>query len=136
MSYENKRKAVSTWANCKIEILSQLFENKCIRTAWDEEKEKWCFSIVGVVAVLTDQADTRHAAKCWSVLKTRLKREGGELTTNCSELKMTAEDGKCHLTDAADTGQLLRITQSILAQGRTVQDVAGRCGPGICNPYR
>ncbi len=91
----------------------QLFENKRIRTAWDEEKEEWYFSIVDVVAVLTDQPDTRHAAKYWSVLKTRLKKEGSELTTNCSQLKMTAEDGKRRLTDVADTEQLLRIIQSI-----------------------
>ncbi len=91
----------------------QLFENKRIRTAWDEEKGEWYFSIVDVVAVLTDQPDTRHAAKYWSVLKTRLKKEGSELTTNCSQLKMTAEDGKRRLTDVADTEQLLRIIQSI-----------------------
>jgi len=91
----------------------QLFENKRIRTAWDEKKEEWYFSIVDVVAVLTDQPNTRHAAKYWSVLKTRLKKEGSELTTNCSQLKMTAEDGKHRLTDVADTEQLLRIIQSI-----------------------
>lgn len=91
----------------------QLFENKRIRTAWDEDKEEWYFSVVDVVAVLTDQPDTRHAAKYWSVLKTRLKKEGSELTTNCSQLKMTAEDGKRRLTDVADTEQLLRIIQSI-----------------------
>jgi len=91
----------------------QLFENKRIRTAWDEEKEEWYFSIVDVVAVLTNQPDTRHAAKYWSVLKTRLKKEGSELTTNCSQLKMTAEDGKRRFTDVADTEQLLRIIQSI-----------------------
>lgn len=91
----------------------QLFENKRIRAAWDEEKEEWFFSIVDVVAVLTDQPDQRHAAKYWSVLKTRLKKEGSELTTNCSQLKMTAADGKKRMTDAADTQQLLRIIQSI-----------------------
>lgn len=91
----------------------QLFEDKRIRTAWDEEKEEWFFSVVDVVAVLTDQPDQRHAAKYWSVLKTRLKKEGSELTTNCSQLKMTAEDGKRRLTDVADTEQLLRIIQSI-----------------------
>ncbi len=66
-----------------------------------------------MVAVLTDQPDTRHAAKYWSVLKTRLKKEGSEPTTNCSQLKMTAKDGKRRLTDVADTEQLLRIIQSI-----------------------
>lgn len=91
----------------------QLFEDKKIRTAWDQEKEEWYFSIVDVVGVLTDQPDTRHAAKYWSVLKTRLKQEGSELPTNCSQLKMTAEDGKRRLTDVADTEQLLRIIQAI-----------------------
>ena len=91
----------------------QLFEDKRIRTAWDEEKEDWYFSIVDVVAVLTDQPDQRHAAKYWSVLKTRLKKEGSELTTNCSQLKMRSADGKRYNTDVADTEQLLRIVQSI-----------------------
>ncbi len=91
----------------------QLFEDKRIRTAWDEEKEEWYFSIVDVVAVLTDQPDQRHAAKYWSVLKTRLKKEGSQLTTNCSQLKMRSADGKRYNTDVADTEQLLRIIQSI-----------------------
>ena len=91
----------------------QLFENKRIRTAWDAEKEEWYFSIVDVVAVLTDQPDQRHAAKYWSVLKTRLKKEGSELTTKCSQLKMRSADGKSYNTDVADTEQLLRIIQSI-----------------------
>ncbi|WP_337594510.1 Bro-N domain-containing protein [Vescimonas sp.] len=92
----------------------QLFEDKRIRTAWDAEKEEWYFSIVDVVAVLTDQPDQRHAAKYWSVLKTRLKKEGSELTTNCSQLKMRSlKDGKRYNTDVADTEQLLRIIQSI-----------------------
>ena len=91
----------------------QLFENQRIRTAWDEEKEEWYFSIVDVVAVLTDQPDTRHAAKYWSVLKTRLKKEGSQLTTNCSQLKMRSADSKRYNTDVADTEQLLRIIQSI-----------------------
>ena len=91
----------------------QLFEDNRIRTAWDAEKEEWYFSIVDVVAVLTDQPDQRHAAKYWSVLKTRLKKEGSELTTNCSQLKMRSADGKRYNTDVADTEQLLRIIQSI-----------------------
>ena len=91
----------------------QLFENQRIRTAWDEEKEEWYFSVVDVVAVLTDQPDQRHAAKYWSVLKTRLKKEGSELTTNCSQLKMRSADGKRYNTDVADTEQILRIIQSI-----------------------
>jgi len=91
----------------------QLFEDKRIRTAWDSEKEEWYFSIVDVVAVLTNQPDTRHAAKYWSVMKTRLKKEGSQLPTNCSQLKMRSADGKRYLTDVADTEQLLRIIQSI-----------------------
>ena len=91
----------------------QLFENQKIRTAWDGEREEWYFSVVDVVGVLTDQPDTRHAAKYWSVLKTRLKKEGSELPTNCSQLKLKSADGKRYLTDVADTEQLLRIIQSI-----------------------
>lgn len=92
----------------------QLFEDKRIRTAWDEEKEEWFFSIVDVVAVLTDQPDARHASTYWAVLKNRLKEEGAnELLTNCKQLKMTATDGKRRATDVADTQQLLRIIQSI-----------------------
>ena len=92
----------------------QLFEDKRIRTAWDAEKEEWYFSIVDVVAVLTDQPDARHASTYWAVLKKRLKDEGaGQLLTNCKQLKMTATDGKKRLTDVADTEQLLRIIQSI-----------------------
>lgn len=91
----------------------QLFEDQKIRTAWDAEKEEWYFSIVDVVAVLTEQKDSRSAAKYWSVLKVRLKNEGSELTTNCSQLKMKAADSKRRLTDVANTEQLLRIIQSI-----------------------
>ena len=92
----------------------QLFENKRIRTAWDAEKEEWYFSIVDVVAVLTDQPDARHASTYWAVLKKRLNDEGaGQLLTNCKQLRMTAADGKKRLTDVADTEMLMRIIQSI-----------------------
>ena len=91
----------------------QLFENKCIRTAWDEEKEEWYFSVVDVVAVLTDQPDYQAARNYWKVTKKRLKDEGNETVTACNQLKMTASDGKKRLTDVADTEQLLRIIQSI-----------------------
>ena len=92
----------------------QLFEEKRIRTAWDEEREEWYFSVVDVVAVLTDQPDARHASTYWAVLKKRLNNEGaGQLLTNCKQLKMTASDGRKRLTDVADTEQLLRIIQSI-----------------------
>lgn len=88
----------------------QLFEDKRIRTAWDEEQEEWYFSIVDVVSVLTDSADP---AAYWRKLKQRLKAEGNETVTNCHGLKMTAADGKKRLTDVADTEQLLRIIQAI-----------------------
>ena len=91
----------------------QIFENQPIRTAWDETKEEWYFSVVDVVAVLTEQPDARHAAKYWSVLKMRLKKEGSELPSNCSQFKLKAADGKRRLTDVATTEQLLRIIQSI-----------------------
>ena len=90
----------------------QLFENRTIRSAWDEEEEEWYFSIVDVVAVLTDQDTQRGASTYWYVLKNRLKSEGADqLLTNCKQLKMTATDGKNRLTDVATTEQLLRIIQ-------------------------
>ena len=88
----------------------QLFEDKRIRTAWDAEKEEWYFSIVDVVAVLTESPNPQTY---WRVLKKRLKDEGNETVTSCNALKMTAADGKRRLTDVADTEQLLRIIQSI-----------------------
>ena len=88
----------------------QLFEDKRIRTAWDEEKEEWYFSIVDVIAVLTDSPNPQTY---WRVLKKRLKDEGNEIVTSCNALKMTAADGKRRLTDVATTEQLLRIIQSI-----------------------
>ncbi len=91
----------------------QLFEDKRIRTAWDEEKEEWYFSVVDVVSVLTEQPDYQAARNYWKVTKKRLKNEGNETVTSCNQLKMTASDGKKRLTDVADTEQLLRIIQSI-----------------------
>ena len=91
----------------------QLFEDKRIRTAWDEEEQEWYFSVVDVVAVLTDQKTPRSASTYWAVLKKRLIEEGAQLLTNCKQLKMTAADGKKRLTDVANTEQLLRIIQSI-----------------------
>ena len=93
----------------------QLFEDQAIRTAWDEEQEEWFFSIVDVIAVLTEQKTTRGASTYWSVLKKRLKEEGADqLLTNCKQLKLKSpKDGKRYKTDVADTGQLLRIIQSI-----------------------
>ena len=88
----------------------QLFEEKKIRTVWDEEEEKWYFSIVDVVAVLTDSPNPRNY---WKVLKHRLIKEGNQTVTNCNRLKLLAEDGKQRFTDVADTEQLFRIIQSI-----------------------
>ena len=88
----------------------QIFEDKRIRTVWNEETEEWYFSVVDVVSVLTDSVDGR---KYWNKLKQRLKEEGNETVTHCHQLKMKATDGKMRLTDVADTEQLLRIIQSI-----------------------
>lgn len=88
----------------------QLFEERKVRTIWDDESQKWYCSVVDVVAVLTDSPNPR---KYWSVLKSRLKKEGSELATNCSQLKMLAADGKYYKTDVADTEKLFRLVQSI-----------------------
>ena len=88
----------------------KLFEEKKIRTVWDDEQEKWYFSIVDTVSILTDSVDGR---KYWNKLKQRLKEEGNETVTNCHQLKLQASDGKMRLTDVADTEQLLRLIQSI-----------------------
>jgi hypothetical protein len=92
----------------------QLFEDKRVRTAWDEERQEWYFSVVDVIGVLTDQSTPRNASTYWAVLKKRLADEGAdELLTNCKQLKMTAADGKKYNTDVAAAEQLLRIIQSI-----------------------
>jgi hypothetical protein len=88
----------------------KIFEEKKVRSIWDEEREKWYLSIIDVIAVLTESPNPR---KYWSVLKTRLKAEGSQLATNCSQLKMQSADGKFYLTDVADTEQLFRLIQSI-----------------------
>ena len=88
----------------------RLFEERKVRAIWDDEQEEWYFSIVDVISILTDSPNPR---KYWSVLKTRLKREGSEWTTNCSQLKMQAADGKKYLTDVANTEQLFRLIQSV-----------------------
>lgn len=91
----------------------KLFGNDKIRAVWDDEQEKWYFSVVDVVAVLTESKDFQTARKYWNKLKQRLKEEGFEPVTNCHQLKMPAADGKMRLTDVADTEQLLRIIQSV-----------------------
>lgn len=90
----------------------QLFNDRKVRTAWDDKEEKWYFSIVNVVEVLTD-SDYQTARKYWKVLKGRIKKEGGELVTDCYQLKMLAPDGKMRMTDVADQEQMFRIIQSI-----------------------
>ena len=91
----------------------QIFNGQKVRTVWNADEEKWYFSIVDVVAVLTDQPDYDHARNYWKVLKHRLIKEGNETVTNCNQLKMLANDGKMRLTDVADQQQLFRIIQSI-----------------------
>ncbi len=91
----------------------QLFEERKVRTVWDDEQEKWYFSIVDVCGVLTDSKDALTARKYWNKLKQRLKEEGNETVTNCHQLKLRAADGKMRLTDVADTEQLFRLIQSI-----------------------
>ena len=88
----------------------KLFEEKKVRTVWDDETEEWYFSVVDVIEVLTESENPR---KYWSVLKTRLKKEGNQTATNCSQLKMDASDGRKRLTDVATTEQLFRLIQSI-----------------------
>lgn len=91
----------------------QLFQEQSVRTHWDEEQEEWFFSIVDVIAILTEQKDYQGARNYWKVLKHRLVKEGNETVTNCNRLKMIAKDGKMRMTDVADTQQLLRLIQSV-----------------------
>ena len=94
----------------KIETISNLFENKEIRSIWDKEKEDYYYSVVDVIGALTDSTNPR---KYWSVLKTRLKKEGSELTTICSQLKMLSSDGKMHNRDVLDTEGIFRLIESV-----------------------
>ena len=91
----------------------KLFEDRNVRVQWDAEQEKWYFSIVDVIAVLTSQPDYEKSRNYWKVLKYRLKEEGSQLVTNCNQLKMQSSDGKYYNTDVADTEQLLRLIQSV-----------------------
>ncbi|MBS1813657.1 MAG: hypothetical protein JSS87_02150 [Acidobacteria bacterium] len=90
-----------------------LFENQPVRRVYDEEAETWWFSVVDIIKVLTNQPDTRTAARYWSKLKQRLGAEGSEVVTNCHQLKLVAEDGKARLTDCASAETLLRLVQSV-----------------------
>ena len=91
----------------------KLFEERKVRTIWDDTHEKWYFSIVDVVAILADSKDFLTARKYWNKLKERLKKEGNETVSNCHQLKLKAADGKMRFTDVADTEQLFRLIQSI-----------------------
>ncbi len=91
----------------------QIFEERKVRTLWDDEAEKWYFSVVDVIGILTEQSDLKGARNYWKVLKHRLVDEGNETVTNCNQLKMRAADGKMRLTDVTDTEQLFRLIQSI-----------------------
>ncbi len=88
----------------------RLFQDQKVRVHWDKEQEKWLFSIVDIIGVLTESVNPNNY---WKVLKSRLKKEGSELVTNCNQLKMESSDGKFYKTDVADTEQLLRLIQSI-----------------------
>src|SRR3989338_4623385 len=92
------------------DVSIKLFENRKVRVQWAEKEQRWYFSIIDVIAILTDSPNPR---KYWSVLKTRLKAEGSQLATNCSQLKLQSSDGKFYLTDVGDTEQILRLVQSI-----------------------
>ena len=91
----------------------RLFEEREVRAEWDEQAEKWWFSVVDIVGVLTEQLDHTKARKYWNKLKQRLSEEGNQTVTNCHQLKLLAQDGKMRLTDVADTEQVLRLIQSI-----------------------
>ena len=95
------------------ETAIKLFEEKQVRSIWDEEQQKWYISIIDVVAILTDSPNPR---KYWSVLKTRQKKEGSQLTTNCSQLKMQASDGKFYKTDVIVTEQVMRVLANELSE--------------------
>jgi hypothetical protein len=88
----------------------KLFQDQRVRVHWTDEEEKWLFSIIDIIGVLTDSVNPNNY---WKVLKSRLKNEGSELVTNCNQLKMESSDGKFYKTDVADTEQLLRLIQSI-----------------------
>ena len=97
--------------NNKLETLTNLFEGNEIRSIWDSEKEEYYFSVVDVIAALTESKEPR---KYWSVLQTRLKKEGSQVTTKCSQLKMMAPDGKKRMRDVLDTEGIFRLIESVL----------------------
>ena len=91
----------------------KLFEEKKVRSVWNDDSEKWYFSVIDIVAVLTEQADYKKAQSYWTTLKGRLKKEGSEIVTKCDKLKLVASDGKQYLTDVADIEIIFRLVQPI-----------------------
>ena len=91
----------------------KLFEEKKVRSVWNDDSEKWYFSVIDIVALLTEQTDYKKAQSYWTTLKGRLKKEGSEIVTKCDKLKLVASDGKQYLTDVADIEIIFRLVQSI-----------------------
>ena len=91
----------------------KIFEDTKVRSIWNGENEKWYFSIIDIISILTEQAEYKKAQSYWTTLKNRLKKEGSEIVTNCDKLKLIAKDGKRYLTDVADTETVFRLVQSI-----------------------
>jgi len=108
---EKKNNKISNGVKGKKQIT--IFEGKKIRRHWDEKQEKWYFSIIDIIAILTEQADFKKAQSYWTTLKNRLKNEGSEVVTKCDKLKLQSSDGKFYKTDVADTETLLRLIQSV-----------------------
>lgn len=90
-----------------------IFEDKPVRRIWDEKKEKWYFSVIDIVAILTEQKDYQKSRKYWNKFKERLNKEGSQTVTNCHRLKILAQDGKMRLSDVADVRTILRLIQSV-----------------------
>ena len=91
----------------------RLFEEKKVRSVWNEQNEKWYFSVIDIIAVLTEQIEYKKAQSYWTTLKGRLKKEGSEVVTKCDKLKLVANDGKKYLTDVADIETIFRLVQSV-----------------------
>ncbi len=95
------------------ETAIKLFEQKKVRSVWNEDSEQWYFSVIDIISVLTEQEDYKKAQSYWTTLKSRLKKEGSEIVTNCDKLKLVASDGKNYLTDVANTETIFRLIQSV-----------------------
>ena len=103
----------------------QIFERQKVRSIWDEENEKWWFSVIDIVDILTESPNPRNY---WKVLKHRLIKEGNESVTNCNQLKMQSADGKYYSTDVADTEQVLRLIQSIPSKKSSISSLNAKSG--------